>query len=236
MVVILKKSYLTLFFVVLLLFIASCAQAKDFKYGVKQANKLNSKYNTTMETFPNTIPRIDSMISDFEEIKKLQLETGKDPFDYLIDYRLLNLEAEKLLIEGQKYGNAGFTADGFGCKQRPLIIESAQLRNRSALKGFEAVELSREFVEKYPKEAEIAGISLKSALFLNAAFYQVSEGARKDSSTISKFCPKNETLEIYKQSFRKPSFVEKYNFSEDYINNLSYEEAVEIYKKDLELK
>ena len=96
------------------MFIASCAQAKDFNYGLKQIDNLNSKYNTTMDTYPNTISRINSMIGDFEEFKKLQLETGKEPFNYLIRYRLLNLEAEKLLIEGQKYGNAGFTADGFG--------------------------------------------------------------------------------------------------------------------------
>ena len=224
-----KKIYL----IVILIFIVSCAQAKDFKYSVKQVNKIDSKYNTTIETYPNTVSKINSMIGDFEEIKKLQLEAGKEPFNYLIDYRLLNLEAEKLLIEGQKYGDAGFTADGFGCKQRPLIIESAQLRNRSALKGFEAVELSREFVEEYPKEAEIAGISLKSALFLNAAFYQISEGARKDSSIINKFCPKNETLEIYKQRFSKPSFRERKSISEEYINNLSYEGAIKIYKKDL---
>lgn len=225
-----------LFFVILFVFIASCVQSKDFNYGLKQINNLNSKYNTTMDIHPNTISRIDSMISDFEEIKKLQLETGKEPFNYLISYRLLNLEAEKLLIEGQKYGDAGFTKDGFGCKQRPLIIESAQLRNRSALKGFEAVDWSRKFVAEYPKEAEIAGISLKSALFLNATFYQISTDARRDSNIINNFCPINETLEIYKQSFRKPSFVEKYNFSEDYINNLSYEEAVKIYKKDLGLE
>ena len=222
-----------LFWVVLLIFIVSCVQAKDFNYGLKQINNLNSKYNTTMDTYPNTISRINSMISDFEEIKKLQLETGKEPFNYLIDYRLLNLEAEKLLIEGQKYGDAGFTKDGFGCKQRPLIIESVKLRNNSALKGFEAVDLSREFVEKYAKEAEIAGISLKSALFLNAAFYQISEGARRDSNIINNFCPKNETLEIYKQSFSKPSFRERNNLSEEYVNNLNYEEAVKIYKKDL---
>ena len=104
---------------------------------------------------------------------------------------------------------------------------------QTALDGFEAVDSSREFVAEYQKEAEIAGISLKSALFLNATFYQISADARKDSNIINNFCPMNETLEIYKQSFRKPSFVEKYNFSEDYINSLTYEEAVKIYKKDL---
>lgn len=231
-VVMMKK----LFLIVFLVFILSCAQAKDFRYGIKQINNANSEYNTTMETYPSSISDINSMINDFENLRKLQLQKGQKPFEYAVGYRLLNLEAEKLFIEGQKYGNAGTTTDGFGCKQRPLIIESVKLRNSSALKGFEAVDLLWKFVEEYPEELKLTGLSIKNALFLNATFYQISKDARSDSNIINHFCPANETLEIYRQSFRKPSFVEKYNFSEDYINNLSYEEAVRIYKKDLGLE
>lgn len=209
-----------------MLFVVSCVQAKDFKYGVKQINNLNSKYNTTMETYPKNIKQIDLMTNDLAELKKLQLETGQEPFNYIIDYRMLNLEAEKFFIEGQKYGAAGTTKYGFGCKSRPFILESASLRNSSALKGFEAVDLLREFVDKYPEEANSVGLSQKNALFLNATFYQIWKDARSDSNIINHFCPSNETLEIYRQEFRK-----KTNLSEDYINNLTYEEAVNIHKK-----
>ena len=231
-VVELKKLLL----IVLLAFILGCVQGKDFKYGLKQINNINSKYNTSMETYPHTIKQIDLMISDFEMIKKLQLEAGKEPLNYVIDYRLLNLEAERLYIESQKYGNSGTTKYGFGCKLRPLIIESLKLRNSSALKAFEAVDLLREFIGKYPKESASSGFSEKNALFLNASFYQISRDARSDSNIINNFCPQNVTLEIYRQNFRKPSFVEKYNFSEEYISNLGYEEAVKIYKNDMGAK
>lgn len=179
-----------------------------------------------METYPNNIKQIGLMLNDFEELNKIQLEKGQEPFNYIINYRILNLEAERLYIEGQKYGDAGTTKKGFGCKPRPLIIESVFLRNSSAMKGFEAVNLLREFVGKYPKEANLAGLSFKNALFLNATFYQISRDARSDSSIINRFCPANVTLEIYQQEFRK-----KTNMSEDFINNLSYEEAVPIWKK-----
>ncbi|MBI2658966.1 hypothetical protein HYX05_02580 [Candidatus Woesearchaeota archaeon] len=226
--VILKKIFL----IIALIFIFGCVQAKDFDYGLKQISKLNSKYNVTMETYPKTMQKISLMLDDFDELKKLQLETGQEPFNYIADYRMLNLEAEKLYIESQKYGSAGTTKDGFGCKSRPLITESVALRNMSALKGFEAAGLITEFVDIYPEEAESAGFSLKNALFLNASFYVIFQDARRDSRVINNFCPQNVTLDIYKQGFRKPSFRERNNLSDERINNMGYEEAVAVWKKD----
>ncbi len=214
------------FLIIALIFILGCAQAKNFDYGLKQINSLNSKYNTTMEIYPKTMQQISLMINDFKELKKTQLDSGKEQFEYVVDYRILNLEAEKLYREGQKYGNGGTTKEGFGCKSRPLIIESVSLRNSSALKGFEAVGLLREFANKYPEEAAKSNLSQKNALFLNATFYQISRDARSDSGIINHFCPQNETLALYKEEFRK-----KTNLSEDFISNLRYEEAVPIWKK-----
>ena len=220
------KNYMKRIFLLLaVVFILGCSQAKDFSYGIRQINSLNSKYNTTIDTYPKTIDKIDLMIDDYGNLKGLQLEKGKGPFSYVIDYRLLNLDAEKLFIQSQKYGNAGTTKDGFGCKIRPLIIESADLRNKSAQKGFEAVNLLNEFVQKYPEESKSAGLTAKNALFLNATFYGISRGARGDSNTINHFCPANVTLELYREEFRK-----KTNLSEEKISNLSYEEAVPIWK------
>src|SRR3989338_76630 len=209
-----------------LIFIIGCAQTNDFSDGVKKINALNSKYNTTMETYPKSISQIDSMLKEYGELKKIQLQAGQEPFNYLVSYRTLNLEAERMYMQGQEYGLSGTTKEGFGCKSRPLIIESASLRNASALKGFEAVDLMREFADKYPEDAKSVGLSAKNALFLNATFYQISQDARRDSNVINRFCPKNVTLELYQQELRK-----KTNLSEDFINSLGYEEAVPIWKK-----
>lgn len=213
-------------FLLIILLVVGCAQVKDFKYGIKQINNINAKYNATMEEYPKTTSQINLMLSEYGELKNLKLEKGQEPFNYIINYRILNLEAEKLYAEGKKYGETGTTKDGFGCKQRPFVIESVSFRNRSALKGFEAVDLLRELVNKYPEEAGLANLSLKNALFLNATFYQISREARTDSNVINNFCPKNVTLEVYQQEFRK-----KANFSEDFISNLSYEKAVDIWKE-----
>lgn len=213
--------------------LAGCSPARDFGYGLKEIDAINIKYNVTMSSSPVGMQRIDSMIADLDKIKGLELGAGKEPFIYLIEIRLLNLKAEKLYIESQKYGASGTTKNGFGCKIRPLIIESASLRNQSALKGFEAAGLLEEFVGKHPEDAALAGFSFKSVLFLNATFYEIYREAGADSSTINKFCPANVTLDIYKQNFRKRGFIERNNLSEDYINGLGYDEAVRIWKKDV---
>ena len=217
------------FLVVALLLIGGClsiSQKKDFSYGLEKVNQLNLKYNTTMDTYPRNIQKIESMLADFMELKKLKLDEGQWPFYYLIDYEVLNLEAEKLYILGQKYGSSGTTKEGFGCKSRPLIIESAQLRNSSAINGFNAATLLKEFIDKYPDEANSVGFSQKNVLFLNATFYQISKEAKRDSSVINYFCPENVTLELYQKEIGDNT-----NLSEEFINNLNYGDAVAIWKK-----
>ena len=214
-----------IFFLALLALLAGCAQ-QDFEYGLEKLNEVNSRYNTTMESYPKSAAQIDLMMDDLDNLKNLQLQNGQKSFDYLIGYRILNLEAEKLFIESQEYGIYDLAKTGFGCKPRPLVIESVALRNQSAQKGFEAVSLLREFIDKYPEDAKTSGLSNKNALFLNASFYDIYRIAKSDSSIINRFCPQNVTLELYREEFRKSTDLE-----EDYINNLSYANAVVIWKK-----
>ena len=218
-----------MFLLIFLILMAGCAQ-QGFEYGLEKLNDVNSRYDTTMESYPKSAAQIDLMMSDLDSLKDLQLQSGQEPFNLLIRYRILNLEAEKFFIESQKYGFNDLAKTGFGCKPRPLIIESVALRNQSAQKGFEAVRLLREFIDNYPEDADTAGLSNKNALFLNASFYDMSRIARSDSSIINRFCPQNVTLELYRVEFMKRT-----NLSEEYINNLTYDEAVVIWKKIREL-
>lgn len=215
-----------MFFLVLAALMVGCMQQKDFSYGANQVSMLNSRYNVTMETYPPTIQQISSMLNELSELRSLKLNSGQEPFDYLVDYKMLNLEAERFYIQGQKYDSSGTTKGGFGCKQRPLITESVFFRNLSALKGFEAVDLLDKLVSKYPEEAKSVGLSGKNSKFLNATFYQIQREAKSDSGVINNFCPESRVLELYKEEFRK-----KGSYSEDYINSLDYETAVKIWKQ-----
>ena len=219
----LKKSLL----VAMLLIIIGCTPSRDFRYGIANINAINQKFNTTTESSPPDLGQINLMINELKEAKKISLDKGQEPFYYAVNYRILNLEAEQFYIESQKYGESGTTKYGFACKPRPLIIESAGLRNKSANKGFEAVTLLREFVGKYPEESKSIGLTSKTALFLNATFYQIFSDANQDIKTIDYFCPENVTLELYREEFRKET-----DFSEDFINSLNYKKASELWMQN----
>ena len=220
-----KVVQLKKIFLLLVILLAGCVQ-QDFEYGLAKLNEINSRYNATIETYPKSAEHIGLMIKDLDSLKKLQLQNGQEPFDRLIRYHILNLEAEGLFIESQKHGFNDLAKTGFACKPRPLILESVALRNQSAQKGFEAASLLREFINGYPEDAKAAGLSNKSVLFLNASFYDIARIARGDSNLINHFCPKNVTLELYREEFRKRT-----NLSEENINNLTYDKAVVIWKK-----
>ncbi len=208
-------------------FIVACAPGKDFEQGVLNLNEINSKYGTTMETYPDTVEKMSAMIDEMSKLKSSGLNAGSKPFSYVLNYRILNLEAEKLYSESQKYGTVGSTASGFSCKPRPLILESADLRQKSALKAFEAVDVIRKIVNEYPKEASSLGFSEKNALFLNATFYEIEKQAKKDISLMNNLCTENKTLEFYRQEFKSKKLM-----SNEEIEKITYSDAVIAWKKE----
>ena len=220
-----KKVLLNAVFVFLL--VAGCAQVKDFSYGLEQIKGVDAKYGTNISNYPADIQQAGYLSGDLEKIRDINLDKGQEQFGQIVDYRLLALDAHGDFVnDAVNYGVSGTTEDGFGCKQRPLIIESVALRNSSAQKGFKAVSLLRNFVDKYPEEAKKAGVSYKDSLFMNATFYEIARKARSDSSIINRFCPQNVTLELYREEFKKAT-----NLSEEYIKGLDYADAVVIWKK-----
>ena len=212
--------------VVLLCLLAGCAKSKDFSYGLGQMDAVNSKYNITYSSYPADVNQIDVIINSYKGLKSLKLDTGREAFDEFVDYQLLTFESDKQFVNGLKYGDAGTTKYGFGCKIRPLIIETVKFKNESATMGFEAISKLKDFVDKYPQNSKLANLSQKDVIFLNATFYELSKDANSDSGTINSFCPEDVTLEIYRQQFRKET-----NFSKDYIDKMDYSTAVMEWKK-----
>ena len=70
-----------------------------------------------METYPDTVEKMSAMIDEMSKLKSSGLNAGSKPFSYVLNYRILNLEAEKLYSESQKYGTVGSTASGFHVSQ-----------------------------------------------------------------------------------------------------------------------
>ena len=211
---------------ILLLLIAGCAQSKDFSYGLKQIDLVNSGYNITSDSYPGDANQINSAIGAYQKLKNIKLDKDQEAFAVFLDYQLLSLESDMQFVNSLKYGDAGTTKKGFGCKMRPLIIETVKSKNDSALKGFEAAGRLNEFIDLYPEKSKLVNLSRKNVVFLNASFYEMSKDADSDSSTINGFCPENITLEIYRQQFTKDKIL-----SDEYINGLNYKEAVKLWKQ-----
>ena len=209
-------------FIILIIFLFGCSQNADSGI-IQKINEVNDKYGTTMESFPASVEMVDDMLKDFKSIKEM------DPyskFDDLLDFRIKTLEAGKLYLKGTRYGNMGTTSQGFGCKSRAIIIESANLRNQSSQISFEAVNILLQVLKDDPEIAEQFSLTGKTALLQNATAYSLFETARKDIKTMNNLCPQNKTLELYKEELRA-----KMDLGDEYINKLEYDEAALLWRQ-----
>jgi hypothetical protein len=219
-----KKASLVLM-VLLSMLIFGC-KSMTFEEGAAKIAEINAKTGATMESYPADEALISSMIGEFRELEKSRVSEKKEQFSLILRYRILTLESGIPLLKAASYGNVGVTGDGFSCKPKPIIMEAAALRNKSAQKSFEAVTLLTELVEKYPSDAKVFGLSSKTVIFQNATAYQVWDQGAKDARTIGRFCSDERVLELYKQEFR-----EKKIMSEEEISALTYDLAAKKWRE-----
>ena len=159
-----------------------------FKKGVKRLNEIDEKFGTNMKTVPDSMEEINEMYAQLVGLSATNQERSQ-ALEYLLDFRIKSLEAEKLHIEGWQWGRGSTTDYGFGCRRGSArILNSSKIRNSSAYKGFEAIEALKLFVDKFPDKAKSLNLTQKDALFLNAAYQQVDDKARRDSRIIRNLC------------------------------------------------
>src|SRR3989338_2097525 len=160
----------------------------DFGHGVKKISELDKKYGSSLKSSPNSLDNISRLTAELNDFRAANGNLP-EPLKYLVDFRIKFLEAEKLNAEGWKWGKASTTEFGFGCnKGYARIIESAGLRNASASRGSEAVELLQKFIDSYPKEAASLDLSQRDVLSLKAAYFQEGEKAERDARIIRSLC------------------------------------------------
>jgi len=181
----------SLFFVfVLSLIVLYGCQGSDtmtFSKGAERLNEINEKFGSSMKTPPNSEEDIKALmvqITGFAASQDLPVS-----LEYLIDFRLKNLAAERLHIEGWQWGRGSSIDYGFGCRRGSArILNSSKIRNASAQKGYEAVDALQLFVDEFTEEAKSVNLTQKDVIFLNANIQQVEEKANRDSKTIRRMC------------------------------------------------
>ncbi len=191
-----NKAIIFIIFILVILYgCTTTSKAITFAQGVERINVMDEKYGSTTKAPPNSTENINALYTQITGFSALNKDMPKS-LKYLVDFRLKILEAEKLHIEGWQWGKGSTTDYGFGCnKGYPRITESARLRNASAQKGYEAVNILQSFIDEFPEEAKSVNLTQKDVLFLNAAYYQIEEKSGRDARIIKNACKNNETLQ-----------------------------------------
>jgi len=177
-------------FVLSLMFLYGCLSPQDkaFNEGVKRINEIDNNFGTSMKTVPDSAKDIDELLIQLTGFAASDRNMPQS-INYLLDFRIKTLEAEKLHIEGWQWGRASTTEFGFGCRKgTPRIINSSRIRNNSAQKGFEALDSLQLLVDGFPNKAKSLNLSQKDIIFLNAAYKVVEDKAKKDARTIRGLC------------------------------------------------
>ncbi len=160
----------------------------EFRNDLNKINEVNNKYQVDLFSFPETVEEGSQLMSD---LKALQFD--QEPSKLLLDLRKKLAESDILLKEGWKYGKGSTTKYGFGCRKGlPRLRNATFNRNMSSTIGYEAVTIMHELIDNYPKEAELAGVTKKQALFFNASFFQEQQDALGDRRLVERACVKKE--------------------------------------------
>ncbi len=170
-----------------------CASSQlTFKQGAKKINKLDEQYDADIKTPPNSTEKIDGLMAQLTGFRALN-ENMPQSLEYLLDFKIKTLEAEKLHIEGWQWGKGSTTDYGFGCKKGyARVINSSGIRNASAQKGYEALNSLQLLIDEFPDKAKSLNLLQKDILFLNAAYYQIENKAVRDAKIITSACKKDE--------------------------------------------
>ena len=150
--------------VLLLLALVGCAnQMNYFEKEFKKIIELDKKYNTSFYTealdvenrfsdhkiydfdWNRTIISIGNIPLMVEELEKMREEYSKGEMTddnkaiiLFIEARVGMLESEKMYLIGSSFGSKGDSYDGFGCGERPYILNTSYHFNESVRIGQEA--------------------------------------------------------------------------------------------------
>ena len=172
---------------ILLLIVGCTTGITSFKSGINKMDKINKKYSIDFKSMPNTIENAVLMRNDLKQITGMSVNVPES-FTLFLDYRIKSLEGNIIHLEAWKHGMKASTRDGFGCKSLPIIVNSSILRNASAQRGYEAIEVLQEFVDKYPEEALSINITQRDIVFSNFYYYEIEREAKRDRGIIEHFC------------------------------------------------
>lgn len=176
--------------------LASCSgqqRVAAYDQGLALLKATQDKYGVDFEKSPAGADSTASLSAEIVSLRRKVIgNEDTKPLLLLLDYRVDVLEADRLLIEGFRWGAASTTEPGFGCKKgSERILNSSRLRNQSASAGLAAAESLRQFVNGYPDKAAALNLTQRTILSLTTTYAVVQKQAEKDHRIVMGFCVEN---------------------------------------------
>ncbi|HLD87291.1 MAG TPA: hypothetical protein VJB12_04460 [Candidatus Nanoarchaeia archaeon] len=161
-----------------------------FDDGASQIKEIQGRYGVDFVSSPKGQDPILSLQSELTSLsRKVEQRDDTKALSLLLEYRIGALEADRLLLEGFKWGEASTTAPGFGCKKgNERILNSSKLREESGTRGIEAAESLSKLINDYPEKASSLGLTIQTVVNLNANYGIVLKQALKDRDIVMDFC------------------------------------------------
>ena len=171
--------------------LAGCASTiSSYDSGIRQMEKIQGRYGVDFESSPAQADSIRSLTAEMAALQRKVAENDDTKaLLLLLDYRINLLEADRLLLEGFRWGEASTTAPGFGCKKgNERILNSSTLREESGTWGIEAAESLQQLISEYPDKAASLGLTIQTVVNLNANYGIVLKQALSDREIVMGFC------------------------------------------------
>ena len=184
------KKYVLLVFLVLIL---GCVKEYTFESTLDELNQIDTKYGTSLyeEHLNYNLPSMDIIKGVRKDIILMEVDIPdsghKKAINELIKFRLLMLDAEDNYHKFLSYGKTGLVHDGFGCKEKPYILEAQDYWNKSLMAFRESVFTMDMMLTNYP-ETRIF-IEPERPFYLNFNWTKEHLSNEYSLRTVNRLCP-----------------------------------------------
>ena len=141
-----------------------------------------------------TIVKIEDIPPMTEELEKMRNEYYKKEMTednkailLFIKARIKMLESQRRYLIGQSFGTKGDTDDGFGCGDRPSIMNTSHYFNESVEVGREATEIFDKLLTYFPQTREFLSKDNRPK-FYDSPFWPIQKYSRWNRAAVEQLC------------------------------------------------
>jgi len=173
----------------------------DAKYNTSLYTEALDKENYYIQFTPSELPdwnrtniltkNVDLILNDLEMLKNKTISNkninNSEGILLLIEAREKMIKSQELYKIGLSFGDKGRTRDGFGCKDKPTVLNASDAFNQSAVIGTEVTRSFDYLLNTYPSVGHYL-LKSKRPKFYDSPIYFISREAARDRRNIEQLC------------------------------------------------